>query len=368
MDRHFNIIYGTAGNHETHPTNAFQPSSVGNTSHWIYSLLSDVWTRWIGSESATDAERIGAFSTRYPRGNLRVISLNTNLYYRSNFWLYQNIMLRDPSGQIDWLVQELDAAEKAGENVYIIGHLPFGNRNTFHDQSNYIDQIMNRYSGTIAAMFFGHTHKDHFQISYADHTDKNFYNALVTSYIGPSLTPTSGMPSFRVYDVDPVTFAVLDATTYTADMNSPTYQTQGPVWEKHYSAKEVYGSLLSPPLVDPHAELTAAFWHNVTQVLEGDDKAFDEYMLRKSRGWNQPDCDDKCKETEICDLRASRSEDNCDAPSIGSLYIQRKENPSERDECGISVLQATLSSLVVNKGLLRLLQKMLETDGVELSV
>ncbi|KAM5342427.1 hypothetical protein ACJ41O_013393 [Fusarium nematophilum] len=367
MANHLDIVYGTAGNHEAHPTNAFQPNSAGGSSQWIYDLLSGVWSRWIGSKAAGSAERFGAYSTRYPHGNLRVISLNTNLYYRANFWLYQKDMLRDPSEQIEWLVAQLDAAEKAGENVYIVGHMPLGDRNAFHDQSNYIDQVVKRYSGTVAAMFFGHTHRDHFQITYSDDASKNASNALVTSYVCPSLTPTSGMPSFRVYDVDPVTFAVLDATTYSADMASDTYQTRGPVWTKDYSAKEAYGPLVDLPLKDPKAdELSASFWHGVTEAFEGDQEAFDAFMLRQSRGWTQPDCNEDCRASQICQLRAARSEDTCDVPTL--YYQRRMEDRAERDECGISVMQATFSALVSEKSILDILQGMLLEKKLRLFV
>ncbi|KAJ4141143.1 hypothetical protein NW768_000350 [Fusarium equiseti] len=366
MDKHLGIVYGTAGNHESHPTNAYQPSSIGDASSWIYDLLAGTWSRWIGREAASKAAQIGAYSTKYPHGNLRVISLNTNLFYRGNFWLFQRKMIRDPSGQIDWLVEELHAAEKAGERVYIIGHMPLGDRNAFHDQSNYLNQVINRYSSTIAAMFFGHTHRDHFQITYSDGPNKTFNNALLTSYVGPSLTPTSGMPSFRVYDVDPVTFAVLDATTYSADMNSPTYHTQGPVWKKYYSAKETYGTLTSPRLTDPKAELTAAFWHNVTEVFEKNQTAFDNFMLRLSRGWKQPVCEAECRKSQICLLRAARSQDGCDVPTLGSSYHTRMEDSAERDECGISVIQATFSALVAKEGVLKVLQDILANLDVKL--
>jgi sphingomyelin phosphodiesterase len=69
--------------------------------------------------------------------------------------MYENTMEADPSGQFAWLVTELQAAETAGERVYIIGHMPLGHSDAFHDASNYFDQIVNRYSATIAALFFG---------------------------------------------------------------------------------------------------------------------------------------------------------------------------------------------------------------------
>jgi sphingomyelin phosphodiesterase len=46
-------------------------------------------------------------------------------------------MERDPSGQLAWLVTELEAAETAGERVWLMGHMPLGSSDAFHDQSQY---------------------------------------------------------------------------------------------------------------------------------------------------------------------------------------------------------------------------------------
>ncbi|KAF4637428.1 hypothetical protein G7Y89_g661 [Cudoniella acicularis] len=262
-------VYGTAGNHEAAPANAFPPAAISstNSAQWVYDTLSADWLNSIGTTAVSEAEKFGAYSVKYPNGNLRVISLNTNFYYVQNYWLYENAMEADPSGQLAWLVNELQAAETAGERVYIIGHMPMGLGDALRDGSNYFDQIVNRYSATIAALFFGHTHVDQFEIAYSDYTSQSFSNALEVSYVCPAMTPTEGHPAFRVYTVDPVTFGVLDSTTYIANMSSPGFQTTGPVWTKYYSAKETYGPLVTPPLTDPTAELTPAFWHNFKSQL-----------------------------------------------------------------------------------------------------
>ncbi|RDA90332.1 hypothetical protein CP533_6006 [Ophiocordyceps camponoti-saundersi (nom. inval.)] len=331
-------IYGTVGNHEASPVNAFPINAPGRKAPPVYGLLSDEWRHWIGPEAAAQTAAMGAYSVKH--GNkLRVISLNTNIYYRLNFWTYYDMNDKDPNHQIGWLVQQLDEAERAGENVYIIGHMPPGEKDALKDASNYLDQIFNRYSSTIAAMFFGHTHLDHFEISYSDYEARTADNARVMSYIAPSLTPTAGMPSFRVYDVDPVTFAVRDATTYIADMSHPDYQSAGPVWTKLYSAKEAYGKALQPPVTDPQAELTPSFWHDVTTAMEKDENLFDAYMSRKSRGWKPAICRDGCKDEEICQLRAGRSQDNCFKPRMGFHLDRRRlsEQRGEHDECGSTV-------------------------------
>lgn len=358
MAKYLGIVYGTAGNHEASPTNLFQPNVLGDASQWVYDTLTQQWSQWIGTNATVQADKYGAYSAKFPLGNLRVISLDMNFYYRGNYYMYSDPMLKDPDGQIVWLVSELQAAEEAGENVYIIGHEPLGDAGTFHDYSNYLDQVINRYSASIAAMFFGHTHLDQFELTYSDYSHQTYQTAAAMSYIMPSLTPTSGMPSFRVYEVDPDTFGILDSITYMANMSDPDYQITGPVWTKYYSAKEVYGPLVEPPLTAADAELTPAFWHNVTQAFEDSEDDFDGYFARKSRGWNVQTCTGSCRTTEICQLRAARSQNNCYTPQAGLHFRKRIEEPAqERDECGISVSRATLYSLLVNRELVEILKR-----------
>ena len=346
-------VYGVIGNHEMSPTNAFPPISVGSSAQWVYDLLSGDWSQWIGADSASSETNFGAYSTKYANGNLRVISINTNMYYTQNYWLYEEPMEQDPSGQLEWLVNELQAAEDAGDRVYIIGHTPMGGGDAFHDTSNYLDQIVNRYSNTIAALFFGHTHVDEFQISYSDYNSQTYQSAEAMSYVMPSMTPTSGFPAFRVYSVDPVTFSVLDSTTYIADMTAASYQTTGPVWTKYYSAKEAYGPLVTPPL-STNDELSPAFWHNVTIALSNNDSAFNEYYARKSRGWNVGSCAGTCVANEICQLRAARSQNNCVTPTPGIHFSKREEISvsTAHLECGISISKKTLGNVATRKDIL----------------
>ncbi|OTB05208.1 hypothetical protein M426DRAFT_320022 [Hypoxylon sp. CI-4A] len=370
------VVYGTAGNHEASPANSFPPTAAAtannssSASQWLYDLLSSAWAPWIGPQAAVATREFGAYAARYSgggggddrgegRGTLRVISLSTNLYYGHNYWLYEEPMETDPSGQLAWLVRELDAAEMAGERVYIIGHMPMGARDAFHDGSNYFDQIVNRYSATIAAMFFGHTHYDEFQLSYADYANRSHANALAMSYIAPSMTPTSGHPSFRVYDVDPVTFGVLDATTYVANMSDPAFSTGGrPRWTRYYSAREAYGALPGGS-VD---ELTPAFWHNVTVALEANATAFGEFFDRRKRGWDVEDCDEKCRRAEICKLRAARAQDNCVPPGFEFDSLEGGEDGArvrlEKQECEESVVRDTLGAMVLDSNMLSAFEAM----------
>lgn len=189
------------------------------------------------------------------------------------------------------------------------------------------DQIIQRYDATIAATFYGHTHKDQFEIAYSDYSAQSASTATMVSYVAPALTPTSGNPTFRVYDVDPVTFAVLDYTVYYTDVTSPSYQTN-PVWQKLYSVKEAYGPLVG--VTDPAAELTPAFWHNLTAVFESDDAVFQTYRARKTRGYDTSFCDADCKAAEICQMRAADAQHNCVAVKPG-VNFKRDESSGDAD-------------------------------------
>ena len=198
-----------------------------------------------------------------------------------------------------------------------------GRTDALIDYSEYFDQIINRYAHTIAGQFFGHTHRDQFELAYSNYSDQTAANAVSLTYIMCSMTPTSGNPSFRVYDVDPDTYGILDYTMYITNLTAPGYQTSGPVWEKYYSAKETYGSLLSPPYTDSDAELTPAFWHNVTTLFEQDDSVFQAYYDRKQRGWEYEYCDASCKASEICQLRSAQSQYGCVNSNVSSVTTKR---------------------------------------------
>ncbi|CZR64135.1 related to acid sphingomyelinase [Phialocephala subalpina] len=310
--------YAVVGNHDTSPVNSFPPAAVDTTisSQWAYDAMTSDWSTWIGATVSAEADaNYGSYSTLTSEG-LRIISVNTNFWYKQNFWLYEATMERDPSGQLAWLVTELEAAETAGERVWLMGHMPLGSTDAFHDQSQYFDQIIQRFDATISAVFYGHTHKDEFEIAYSTPDAPTAATANMVSYIAPALTPTSGNPTFRVYSVDPVTFAILDYTVYYTNISSPTYQS-GPVWEKLYSVKEAYGSLLTPPVTDTAVELTPEFWHNLTVLFEDDDSVYQEWYARRTRDYSSATCTGDCKTTSICELRASQSQYNCGTVSAG---------------------------------------------------
>jgi sphingomyelin phosphodiesterase len=146
--------------------------------------------------------------------------------------------------------------------------------------------------------------------------------------------------------VDPVTFAILDFSVYYTNISSPTYQS-GPTWGLLYSVKETYGPLVSPPVTDPTAELTPAFWHSLTSLFESDDAVFQEYYARKSRNYFTGTCTGSCKTAEICQLRTMQSQYNCETVTAGVNFKRHAEGGGHRHvkECEGSAVVPILSQL-----------------------
>ncbi|PLB54382.1 acid sphingomyelinase and PHM5 phosphate metabolism protein [Aspergillus steynii IBT 23096] len=367
------LVYAALGNHDAAPVNLF-PSDTIPASHrpqWAYDALSDDWTALMGanySTPPTDGPE-GSYSILHddsPGGHpLRIISYNSVLYYKYNFYAYTDPMPADPDGLLAWLIDELTAAESAGQRVWLVAHIPAGGPDTLHAYSTAFDRIVNRYAATIAALFYGHTHTDLFQLSYRDYSadGRTAQSASAVAYIAPSLTPTSGPPAFRIYDIDPVTFAVLDYTVYIATLPAATAGTAGAPqirWSKYYSAKEAYGGMVSPPVTAAADELTPAFWHNVTVAMERDDAVFRGFWERTTRGYNVSECTGACARKEICALRGGDARFNCRSGGWGVDLAKR-----ERVEGAGGHEKGMKRPVCDDDGLGRVLGEMLRRPGVE---
>lgn len=59
---------------------------------------------------------------------------------------------------------------------------------------------------------------DEFEIAYPDYNNRTAETANGIAYISGALTPTSGNPVFRVYDIDPDTYEVMDFVPYYGEL------------------------------------------------------------------------------------------------------------------------------------------------------
>ncbi|KAJ6517990.1 sphingomyelin phosphodiesterase [Mycena vitilis] len=339
-------IFPAIGN-DSAPVNAFArtTSNTANNSQFVFDTQSAGWGKWIGPNASSQVDHIsGSYTAKVPGMDLRIISVNTQFWYKQNFWLYDSDVIQpDPNGIIAFMVEALQAAEDAGDRAWIIGHIPLGKEDTLVDQSNYYDQVLQRYKNTIAGQFFGHSHKDQFEIAYSNYSEQTAQNAVSVALIGPALTPTSGNPAFKFYDIDPDTFEVMDASVFFTNISDPTFQVR-PKWALFYSARETYGPLVGLSAKEP---LSPAFWHNLTEVFTANDTAFQIFNTLMSRDGAVTACDADCANTTICDMRAFRSENNCDTPAGGFSLRKRANMVHESDECEGMGLSHILSRMVL---------------------
>ncbi|KAM0748947.1 sphingomyelin phosphodiesterase [Meredithblackwellia eburnea MCA 4105] len=303
-------LYGSSGNHDTSPVNSVpRKSTTTNSSQWIYDAYASSWNQ---PEAATQS---GCYSTIVNGTNLKLVVLNTQLWYRQNIWLYDSDSIQsDPDGIIAWLANELQEAETAGQPVWIIGHTPPGKADFLRDQSNYLNQVFQRYAETIAGLFFGHTHADEFEVGYNDNVNRNASSANLVAFIGGAVTPNNGNPMYRVYDVDPDTYKIMDYKVYLANISNPAFENSTTKWQLSYSARESYGPLTNPPL-GSREPLSPSFFHRLTEVFETNQTAMNMFFQRTRGGFfaspQAAICNSDCVKQWICSLRALRSEDNC---------------------------------------------------------
>ncbi|KAG0067493.1 hypothetical protein BGZ89_006009 [Linnemannia elongata] len=287
-------VYPAVGNHEAAPANLMPTPNTGGDYKWLYSHLADEWARWLPADAVNSVRNYGAY-TASPAPGFRIISLNTNFCYTMNF---------SPS--------QTDCIQNWSALYY---------------------QVVQRYSPhVIAEQFFGHSHYDEFAISYAPGA-KNAQNAILTSWIAPSVTPYTDLnPGFRLYKVDTGNWNVYDSNTYVADLSkAATWDATGatPDWHLEYSAREAYGAHVPIAADQP---LSPAWWHNVTSAFESNDAAFQKYWTYRGKSANRMAActtNTSCPKEMICDMRAGKSTDTCSQPSFG---LQKREDGTEYED------------------------------------
>lgn len=320
-------VYATLGNHDTYMQHQMIPyylgGPLGGQFNWLYEHVSSLWYHdgWLPMNSVEYARtHYAAYSVKRPDG-LRIISLDTDMWYQLNYFSYVNATAPDPFGILRWVTDELQLAEDAGERVWIIGHVISGWDGTQAqlNPTNLFYQIVDRYSPhVIANIFYGHNHEDQFSVFYANNASvMNTETALAVSWISPSLTPLTNLNSgFRMYEVDSATFEVLDAYTWISRVDEfPSLDNQtdvGPTYFLEYSAREAYGGNITWGTNDP---LNATWWHLVTEEMETNTtlgQTFRKYQSKSSV--KAIPCNETCLTASICYMRsgsASLAYENC---------------------------------------------------------
>ncbi|NXF71738.1 ASM3B phosphodiesterase, partial [Sclerurus mexicanus] len=294
-------VYAAMGNHDFHPKNQFPGKE-----HRIYNQTAELWQPWL-SDASRPLFRAGAFySEKLPGPGSRgqVVVLNTNLYYDQND---ETAGEEDPGGQFQWLEETLTNASRAGEMVYIVGHVPPGFFEKTRGKPWFRRGFNERYLGivqkhhrVIAAQFFGHHHTDSFRMFYSDTG-----SPINVMFLAPGVTPWkttlpgvingANNPAIRVVDYDPDTLQVLDMVTYYLNLTRANMmgEEEFPVWEEEYRLTEAFEV----------PDGSARSMQTVLERISGDPRYLQRYYEFNSARYDLAPCRQECRVDHLCAIR-----------------------------------------------------------------
>ncbi|XP_037100740.1 acid sphingomyelinase-like phosphodiesterase 3a [Syngnathus acus] len=284
-------VFPAIGNHDYWPQDQL-PTSTND----IYKAAARLWKPWL-EDQALETLSQGGFYTQLVRTGIRVISVNSILYYGPN---QATVNMSDPAGQFEWLEDTLEKADANKEKVFIIAHVPLGflpftrNLTAIRDEPN--ERLLNicrRYSHVIAGHFYGHTHKDSVMVL-LDHKGE----AVNSVFVSPAVTPIksswetySNNPAVRLYFYDKQDFGILDIWQYFLNLTEANLK-QRADWKLEYVMTKAF----SLPDLRPVSlrRLALQLW-----VLPN--SAFDTYFAHFTVGFDGlPPCRGECKLLQLC--------------------------------------------------------------------
>nr|XP_057913060.1 acid sphingomyelinase-like phosphodiesterase 3a [Doryrhamphus excisus] len=286
-------VFPAVGNHDYWPQDQM-PTSTND----IYKAAAHMWKPWLQTD-ALETLRQGGFYSQLAYPGLRVVSVNTILYYSPD---KVTANMSDPAGQFEWLEATLKRAEQSMEKVFIIAHVPVGflplARNTTavrKAQNERLVDIFRAHSHVIAGHFYGHTHRDSIMVL-LDKKGKPV-NSL---FVAPAVTPIkdvlalfSNNPAVRLYLYDTDDFGILDIWQYYLNLTEANLR-QRADWRLEYTMTDAFGMKdLRPASL---LKLGLSMWLPPTST-------FDTYYTHFIVGYDsQLLCRAECKVIQLCSI------------------------------------------------------------------
>lgn len=235
-----------AGDYKIQPGGAFLRDSSA--------ILAEYWIKdEANAASFLSTYPAAGYYSVFPEGTegLRLIVLDSVIWHKNYV---------DATGagafELAWFSFQLADAAQNNEKVWILTHMPEG-IDSYQTISLNADsasvtpyvimkdsynqafiELTGAYSGTIAAEFAGHIHRDDFRFV----TDPSGA-AIEMMHVFPSISPVyDNNPGYQIFTFDAANFGVLDSTTYYLDLGAAS-----PVWTKEYTFTEAYGNSLAGP-------------------------------------------------------------------------------------------------------------------------
>nr|XP_003479783.1 acid sphingomyelinase-like phosphodiesterase 3a [Cavia porcellus] len=286
-------VFPTLGNHDYWPQDQL-PVATSQ----VYDAVANLWKAWLDEDALSTLRKGGFYSQKVPHNpNLRIISLNTNLYYGPNI---VTLNQTDPASQFEWLESTLNSSQQNKEKVYIIAHVPVGYlpyssgitamRQYYNEK---LVELFRRYSAIIEGQFYGHTHRDSIMVL-ADGDGR----PLSSLFVSPAVTPVRNVfekqtnnPGVRLFQYEPHNYTLLDMLQYYLNLTEANLKGESD-WQLEYVLTQTYGvGDLQPRnlygLVKQFAALGSKQflkYYNYFFV------SYDSSMV----------CDKKCKALQIC--------------------------------------------------------------------
>jgi sphingomyelin phosphodiesterase len=232
-----NPVFPVLGNHEEYTADLYNPFDMKRELGFL-KRMGEIFTKWLSPEEFQHFSNYGYYTSKYLETNLRIIALNCFLCDVLNFFLIKDPT--DPAKQFEWLESVLRAAERDGEKVFLIGHIPPGDSTYLSECSKRYNALTDRFSHIIRGHFYGHTHYDEFRVI------NQYFNSTVPAgiiFTAPSLTSYSFQhPSFRIYEMDEESKLLLDFHQYRMNLTEANLNPgRKPEWRISYSAREKFG-------------------------------------------------------------------------------------------------------------------------------
>ncbi|CAN9513818.1 unnamed protein product [Ophioblennius macclurei] len=289
-------VYSAMGNHDYHPKNQL-PAATSS----IYNQIADMWQDWLEPTSKETFKK-GAYYTEklLNRAGVRMLVLNTNLYYDQNK-LTQD--MEDPADQFRWSDQVLTEAANNKEKVYIIGHVPPGFFEKKRSKPWFLPKFNQRYNeliqkhhSVIRGQFFGHHHTDSFRMFYSAEG-----SPVSAMFLSPGVTPWkttlpgvvdgANNPGIRVFEYDTETLLVKDVVTYY--LNLVHANAVKGRWEKEYRLTETF----RVPDASP------ASMHQALERIAAEPCFLQKYYDFNSVNYDLTTCDSNCRIDHVCAAR-----------------------------------------------------------------
>ena len=292
-------IYPIIGNHDTFPS--FQFPQEGP--FFVYEFCRKNWGDFL-SHKSLENHKINQFYSERVMPGLRIVAINTAMFFCCNSLIPLSTI--DPGGQNAWLRAELLDAQKAGDKVFLIAHVPFGLdevRRIYHMWSMFHDQLLEALDGfhgnTLVASFYGHNHVNSFKMlrnSDGSGVSVGFETGSVTPkpLENPSITK-------YIFDLE-APFTIRDRINYYIDIEESNRVGKA-VWKKCFSTSEDYN------LPDCSPDSMQSF----IDRLYTDRPLFETFYYNFWSNYQHRDCDKKCQREMICTLEFVNMSDvdNC---------------------------------------------------------